>query len=87
MNGSLTRLLASIKVARANKGIELTSQRLPSRSRLLRSGARVGKSTEFGGSLCVLVLDVVRDGAIGQCVFHALCSRMVLDCIGRRLST
>ena len=73
-------------MSRINKDVRLTSQRLPSGRIRLRSGARVGKSTEFGRSLCVLVLDMVRDGAVGQCIFHTLCSRMILNRVGSRLS-
>lgn len=34
----------------------------------------------------MLVLDMIRNGAIAQCVFHALCSRMILDSVDSRLS-
>ena len=69
----------------SKQGVQLTSQRLPSCCRLLGSGARVGKITEFGRGLCMLVLHMVRNGAIAQCIFHGLCSRMVLNSAGSRL--
>ena len=49
------------------------------------SGASVGKVTELGGSLCLLVPDMVGNGAIAHCVVHTLCGGMIMDGIGRIL--
>lgn len=83
---NLRKMSASSTISRFSRDIRLTSQRLASCRRLLGSGARVGKTREFGGCLCMLVLDMVRNGTISQCIFQTLCSRMILDRVGSRLS-
>ena len=68
------------------KVVGLTGQRLPGCCGLRGSGAGVSKVAEFGRSFCMLVLNMVRNGAIADRIFHALCSRMILDGVGSILS-